>query len=248
VITEGTLMAASVMDFIDKSDVDPQSRVEGQIKYTVKHAIPGRLRLSFPLLDAPRPWLAWLATDLGTKAGVRHVATNTLCQSLTVFYDPEAITPAQLRGYIGAIDADELAGLLAEMAATEQGLAWNDSYWHPWNLAGSVFMALGVVGIFLPLVPTVPFLLAALWCYLKSSGRFYDWLMNQPTLGKYLREYQEGKGFSAEVKRQALIFSWLGAGISIIFVSSLLINVVVLAGTIWGTIYIIDSKTLAEEA
>ncbi len=188
-------MAASIMQFTGKSDDATQSRGQGQMKYAVQHAIPGRLRFSFPHLDAPRTWLSWLATDLGKQPGVRQVAINTLCNSLTVFFDPEVVTPDRLQSYIGTIDETELAALLAEVAATGKELSWNDSLWNPWNLAGSVFVALGVVGIFLPLLPTVPFLLVALWCYLKSSGRFYDWFMNHPTLGRYLQEYREGNGF-----------------------------------------------------
>ena len=218
------------------------------MKYIVKHAITGRVRLFFPYLDAPRTWLSWAATELGKSPGVRQVTTNALCSSLTVLYDPEVIDANQLLSHLGNIDENESATPLAGVPEQVEGHWWNDSYWNPWNLAGSFFVGLGIVGIILPVVPTVPFLLVAVWCYLKASGRFYDWLMNQPVLGGYLREYKEGQGFSPDKKRKALIFTWLLSGITIIFSESLLTIAATLAGATVGTIIILRVKTIEEEA
>ncbi len=67
-----------------------------------------------------------------------------------------------------------------------------------WTLivAGTICVCLGVAGIFLPLLPTTPFLLLAAVCYAGSSPRFYHWLMNNRWFGRYIKNYREGKGLT----------------------------------------------------
>lgn len=52
------------------------------------------------------------------------------------------------------------------------------------------FLVIGIIGIFLPLLPTTPFILLASACYARSSVRFYNWLMNHPRLGPPLRDWK----------------------------------------------------------
>lgn len=54
---------------------------------------------------------------------------------------------------------------------------------------GLINVALGVIGIFLPVMPTTIFLLIALWAFSKSSVRFHGWLYNHPTLGVTIRDW-----------------------------------------------------------
>jgi uncharacterized protein len=83
---------------------------------------------------------------------------------------------------------------------------------------GSVSVGLAVLGIFLPILPTTPFLLLAAWCYARSSRRFYVWLMTHRIWGKYLRDYTSGKGVPLRLKMWTLTLLWAA-----IFVSAFLV-------------------------
>ena len=55
---------------------------------------------------------------------------------------------------------------------------------------GTLFLLLGIAGVFLPILPTTPFLLLATACYARSSRRFYNWLMNHPAFGPLIIEWR----------------------------------------------------------
>ena len=65
---------------------------------------------------------------------------------------------------------------------------------------GSLSVLLGILGIFLPLLPTTPFLLLAALCYSRSSERFYQWLVTNRWFGEYIRNYREGRGITSKHK------------------------------------------------
>ncbi len=79
---------------------------------------------------------------------------------------------------------------------------------------GWLSVALGVIGIFLPVLPTTPFLLLAAACFVRSSQRFYDWLVMHPRLGPWFRDYLEGNGIPHKAKVYTIITMWLSIGIS----------------------------------
>ncbi len=85
-------------------------------------------------------------------------------------------------------------------------------------ILGSFFVALGIIGIFIPLLPTTPFLLLASACYIRSSERLYNWLINNRFLGIYLRNYIENKAIPLKIKLITISILWLTIGYSIIFV------------------------------
>lgn len=82
---------------------------------------------------------------------------------------------------------------------------------------GSLAVALGVVGIFVPLMPTTVFLLLAAACYARSSERFYMKLVNSRWLGGYIRSSREGRGMSHRQKASTLALLWVGIGASAIW-------------------------------
>ena len=83
---------------------------------------------------------------------------------------------------------------------------------------GVVSLALGVAGIFLPLLPTTPFLLLAAWLFVRSSPRLYAWLMNHPRLGEYIRNFRENRAIPMRVKIVSVAMVWLTIGFWIVAV------------------------------
>lgn len=86
-----------------------------------------------------------------------------------------------------------------------------------WFVAGTICLALGAIGIVLPILPTTPFLLAAAACYYKSSLRMHKWLLTNKYFGEYIRNYKEGKGIPRKTKATALIVLWVTIGVSTFF-------------------------------
>jgi len=81
--------------------------------------------------------------------------------------------------------------------------------------AGTVCVALGVLGMFLPLLPTTVFLLMAAYCYSRSSERFHDWLLNNRLCGSYIRNYKSGQGISMRQKVTTISILWVSISGSI---------------------------------
>lgn len=111
---------------------------------------------------------------------------------------------------------------------------------------GSFFILLGVIGIFLPLLPTTPFILLGAACYTKGSQRLYDWLINNQLFGKYIKDYYDGKGLALNVKRTTIAFLWISILLSVIFVVSIpllrIILIIIALGVTWHIISIKSKK------
>lgn len=75
-------------------------------------------------------------------------------------------------------------------------------------------VSLGVVGVFLPVLPTTPFLLAAAYFFARSSPRFYRWLTTSSYLRAYIDNYRTGTGVPWRMIRRSLIFLWVGLALS----------------------------------
>ena len=82
---------------------------------------------------------------------------------------------------------------------------------------GTLFLLLGIIGIFMPILPTTPFLLLATACYARSSHRFYNWLMNHPALGPLIVEWRTYRSIPWRIKLVAVATMTLTFGSSIIF-------------------------------
>lgn len=80
---------------------------------------------------------------------------------------------------------------------------------------GTLFAGLGVLGIFLPVLPTTPFLLLAAACYARASRRIFNWLLNHRQFGPLIREWREHRAMPYRAKRRALWLIALSFAISI---------------------------------
>lgn len=83
---------------------------------------------------------------------------------------------------------------------------------------GTLFLLVGIVGMFVPVLPTTPFLLLATACYARSSRRFYNWLMNHPAFGPLIVEWRTHRSIPRRVKMIAVATMVLTFGSSILFV------------------------------
>jgi len=82
---------------------------------------------------------------------------------------------------------------------------------------GALSVVLGILGIFIPLLPTTPFLLLAAICFSKSSKKLHDWLFQNRWFGEYLNDYYANRGIKRSVKIRMIIFVWISVGITIWF-------------------------------
>ena len=87
-----------------------------------------------------------------------------------------------------------------------------------WNIGGLVSLALGFLGIVLPILPTVPFLILAAFCFARGSDRLHQWLLNHPRLGPPIRDWQRNGAIHPRAKRLASL------SMAVVFVLSLLLG------------------------
>ena len=77
-----------------------------------------------------------------------------------------------------------------------------------YNAAGVLALVLGILGLFLPLLPTTPFLLLASWCFARGSDRLHRWLLSHRVFGEYLRNFEAGRGIPLKAKILATTMLW----------------------------------------
>ena len=105
---------------------------------------------------------------------------------------------------------------------------------------GCFFVGLGILGIFVPVLPTTPFLLVAAALFAKSSETMYRWLTCNRVFGKYLKNYWQGKGIPLKIKIFAISFLWIAIGFSAFFaVKILFVRIILAVVAIAVTIHII---------
>jgi len=106
--------------------------------------------------------------------------------------------------------------------------------------AGFFSLGMGILGVFLPLLPTTPFLLLSAACFFKSSPRMYRFLLYNPWFGKYIRNYREGRGIPLRVKAVSLTLLWGTILYATIFVVHLgAIRLLLLGVAVGVTIHIV---------
>jgi hypothetical protein len=113
---------------------------------------------------------------------------------------------------------------------------------------GWFFVALGVIGIFVPLMPTTIFFILAAACFAKSSERFYNWLINHPRFGKFIKDYREKRGMPLKSKITSISLMLIAIGSSAYFFTEKTWVRILLLGIAFGaSLYIISLKTITTE-
>ncbi|MBN2557837.1 MAG: YbaN family protein [Clostridia bacterium] len=87
--------------------------------------------------------------------------------------------------------------------------------------AGSLSLLLGTAGIFLPVLPTTPFLLLSAFFYLKSSDGLYAWLTGNRFLGPYISNYMKYKAIKKRAKIASISFLWIFLAVSMVLIDSI---------------------------
>ena len=113
------------------------------------------------------------------------------------------------------------------------------------TILGLISLGLGILGAFLPVLPTTPLLLLAAALFLRGNTRLYDWLINHPKLGVYIRNFMIHTAIPLRIKVVAITMLWLSLLYCAIFVAehwalrSLFILIAIAV-----TIHILSYKTL----
>lgn len=115
-------------------------------------------------------------------------------------------------------------------------------------ILGTLSLALGILGIFLPLLPTTPFLLLTATLYFKSSPRLYNWLISQKHLGPYILQFREHKAIPLRAKVVSVSLVWLTLSYCIFFVAPYIwLKIILFFLAIGISWHILSFKTLRKK-
>lgn len=106
----------------------------------------------------------------------------------------------------------------APLVARAGAVREHDSPWVRGLLigTGSLCVLLGVIGIFLPLLPTTPFMLLAAACFARSSRRFHEWLLANRTFGPLIHEWEQHRSIPRRTKLTAIALMSAMLAVSIV--------------------------------
>jgi uncharacterized membrane protein YbaN (DUF454 family) len=113
---------------------------------------------------------------------------------------------------------------------------------------GTLALGAGVVGLVLPVLPTTPFLLIAMGCYVRGSEQLYDWLRRHPRLGPSIQGYVEKKSIPLRVKVLSLAVAWVVLGGTALFVVERLpLKLLLIAVAVAKTVFMVRIKTYKKD-
>ena len=115
------------------------------------------------------------------------------------------------------------------------------------NMVASIAVILAILGIFLPLLPTTPFLLLASACYARSSTRMHQWLLQNRLFGEALRNYENNKAIPLRAKIIALLMLWSSISYSIWTVKQPALKGMLVLIALGVTVFLLRMKTLKSQ-
>lgn len=110
-------------------------------------------------------------------------------------------------------------------------------------IIGLVSLILGVIGVFIPVLPTTPFVLLAGGCFSISSPRLSVWLKKSKFFGSYIENYENHTGIPKEVKMKAIVTLWAGIILSMALIKNMILNCILLLIAVCVSIYLGKMKT-----
>lgn len=113
------------------------------------------------------------------------------------------------------------------------------------TILGIISLGLGILGVFLPVLPTTPLVLLSAALFLRSNERLYEWLMNHPRLGTYISNFTKHKALPLKIKIISVTFLWMTLICCAIFVAEhwalRLLFIAIASGV---TVHILSYRTL----
>ena len=108
---------------------------------------------------------------------------------------------------------------------------------------GSLFLGLGVLGVFLPVLPTTPFVLLAAACYARSSERLHQWLLNNRVLGPSIREWDETKSIGRRAKITAILMIVTSFSFTVYVMEELMVRIGLIALGVGLVVFLLMVRT-----
>ena len=135
-------------------------------------------------------------------------------------------------------------GKILKQPIKSQSIQLPPFYRYLYFLSGVLLVAIGVIGIFLPLLPTTIFLILASACFMKSSPSANEWLRKNKFLGAYLSNYQDKTGLTIRTKLINIFVLWTSISLSAYFLTDeFYIRILLAAIAIGVTIHLLMVKT-----
>ncbi len=126
----------------------------------------------------------------------------------------------------------------------QNSVQYSKFYRYLYLLSGFLLVGIGVIGIFLPILPTTIFLILASACFVKSSPQANEWLRNHKILGAYIKNYQDKSGLTIKAKVFNVALLWIMIlSSAYFFTEELFIKLLLLAIAIGVTIHLLLVKT-----
>jgi len=114
-------------------------------------------------------------------------------------------------------------------------------------ISGLLAVALGTIGVFVPLLPTTPFLLLASYCFVRSSPRLHKWLMDHRLFGEYLQHYIKYRAVTKLTKIISISVLWITIIITFVVIDNIYARIVLVVVLICVTTHLGMLKVMEKE-
>jgi len=131
-----------------------------------------------------------------------------------------------------------------ENLTKQKSLQFPGFYRYFYLISGVLLVVIGVIGIFLPVLPTTIFLILASACFVKGSPKANEWLRNHKILGQYIKNYQDKSGLTLKSKILNIFFLWTMILVSaFLLTEELMIRLILIGIAVGVTIHLLTMKT-----